>query len=1647
MINVTERRQFESALRESEDRYRRLVQHLPAALYTTDAEGRITLYNEAAVTLWGREPALENDRWCGSYRLFRPDGRPVRLEDCPMAVAMKEGRSIRGEELVIERPDLTRRHVLVYPDPIRDGTGAVVGGINMLVDITERKQAENLIRDQAALLEQTHDAIFVWKLGGGITYWNQGSERLYGFNEPEALGQVSHNLLQTHHSLGMAHLQTLLKRDGKWTGELIHRTKNGRQVVVESRLLLSRRADGELWVLESNHDITTRKQAETALKDSEERLRLATQTGKLGVWDWDITADCVTWSDSLYGIHGVRSDQFAGTVEGFTSLVHPEDRERVAQAIESALAKGAPYEVEFRALRPDGVVIWLFTNAVVLRDGDRSVRMLGATFDITDHKRVEEALRNSETVYRILMEQAHDGIYVCDPDGRLVMANDVTCRLLGYRREELLGRSIRDTYEPRDRHLFDQRFSEAKRGKALRFERKMIRKDGSFFEAEVSVTMLPRGQSYATIRDITLRKQAEDSAAKRTERMRLLSETLGQLLSARDPETIVRELFPKVAAHLNVDAYLKYLVDETGQALRLHSWAGLPEDAVRSFQRLEFGQAICGRVAQLREAIIADDIQETGYENAALVRNLGIQTFACHPLMAGDRLLGTLAFASRTRKSFNYDEIEFLRIISQYAAVALDRLRTTKALAEHTRSLEILNRVGSAMAAELDLNKLVQVVTDAGREVSGAEFGAFFYNVKDERGESFQLFTLSGAPREAFAKFGMPRNTLLFGPTFRGEGPTRIADVLKDSRYGTMSPHHGMPPGHLPVRSYLAVPVVSRSGEVLGGLFFGHQQPGLFTEESERILVGIASQAAVAIDNANLYTAVQAELAEHKRIEDALRASEEKFRTMADNIAQFAWMTDAQGWIFWYNRRWFEYTGTTLEDTEGWGWEKILHPDHVERVMARFRRCLEAGEFWEDTFSLRGRDGEYRWFLSRAVPIRDDGGRVVRWFGTNTDITAQREAETALRQSEGLYRAIGESIDYGIWVCDAEGRNTYASESFLQLVGLTQEECAEFGWGRVLHPDDIEPTISAWKECVRTVGLWDCEHRFLGLDGRYHPILARGVPVRDDRGRLHGWAGINLDISGLKQAQEDLREKTERLLVALSASHTGTFRWNLRTNDLTWDDALNQLFGVASGQTVGSFEEFLRMVHPDDRDAVFRASKPCREKAVEFEVEFRVVWPDGTVRWLYERGKAIATGEDGRPDYMTGACVDITERKQAEEQLRQWTADLEQRVKERTEQLTRSQERLRALATEVTLTEQRERRRIASELHDYLAQLLVLGRMKLTQGRRQAGHVEQKWMNDLDELLDQSLTYTRSLVAQLSPPVLHEFGLIKALHWLGDTMQHHGLAVDVQAEDQLLTLPDDKAVLLYQSVRELLLNVVKHAQVDRATVTVRLTDHTLRIVVADPGRGFGPDAAMTGDPLASRYGLFSIRERMAVMGGSLTLDSSPGQGASVTIAIPYESEEAVSPDAPSAAAGLGSVAQDPASPAQAKAGVVRVLLVDDHAMVRQGLRSILDSYEDISIVGEASNGVEAVNLAGSLSPEVVVMDLNMPMMDGIEATRRIKQTAPSIAVIGLSVRNDREAEQAMREAGASDYLTKESAAEQLHQAIGEAMQRVTPLKS
>jgi PAS domain S-box-containing protein len=225
--------------------------------------------------------------------------------------------------------------------------------------------------------------------------------------------------------------------------------------------------------------------------------------------------------------------------------------------------------------------------------------------------------------------------------------------------------------------------------------------------------------------------------------------------------------------------------------------------------------------------------------------------------------------AAKGRGLFN-EQGECHRVVGTAMDITA-RKQAEQAARRQAHSLEVLNETGAALAAELDLDRVVQMVTDAGVGICGAEFGAFFYNLIDDAGESYMLYSLSGVDRRAFDGFPMPRNTAVFAPTFSGAGVVRSDDITQDPRYGKNAPRQGMPEGHLPVRSYLAVPVISRSGEVLGGLFFGHSERAMFSDAAAELIRGVAGQAAVAIDNARLYQAAQREIEHRRRVEDQQR--------------------------------------------------------------------------------------------------------------------------------------------------------------------------------------------------------------------------------------------------------------------------------------------------------------------------------------------------------------------------------------------------------------------------------------------------------------------------------------------------------------------------------------------------------------------------------------------------------------------------------------------------------------------------------------------------------------------------------------------------------------------------------------------------------
>lgn len=367
--------------------------------------------------------------------------------------------------------------------------------------------------------------------------------------------------------------------------------------------------------------------------------------------------------------------------------------------------------------------------------------------------------------------------------------------------------------------------------------------------------------------------------------------------------------------------------------------------------------------------------------------------------------------------------------------------------------------------------------------------------------------------------------------------------------------------------------------------------------------------------------------------------------------------------------------------------------------------------------------------------------------------------------------------------------------------------------------------------------------------------------------------------------------------------------------------------------------------------------------------------------------------------------------------------------------------------SQLTHAEHRERRRLAQVLHDNHQQQLVGIKMQLATLRHMAGDAIPQAVDQLTEHVGDAIQSARSLSHQLSPQVLFDGGLAAALRWLAPRKhEQYGFRVHVEADERAEPASEDVKVLLFQAVQELLLNALKHAQVDEAWVRMELAgEQRVRVVVEDRGSGFDPGQLGKEDG-GEQLGLLGLRERLEAWSGELWVDSAPGTGTRIAMLVPMQAgHHSVSPaetlQAPQPAEEAQQGEVSGAAPGIGRP--IRVLLVDDHKIVREGLAEMLAAEPDLVLAGEVEDGQEAVELAEKLAVDVVVMDVSMPGMGGIEATRRIREAHPGVCVIGLSTAYSEETAEAVRSSGAAAYVNKQEAPSKLIHAIREHVERET----
>ncbi|MDI3463758.1 MAG: Circadian input kinase A [Nitrospira sp.] len=1371
-----------------------------------------------------------------------------------------------------------------------------------------------------------------------------------------------------------------------------------------------------------------------------------------GAWDWDIISGDVQWFGAHERLIGMRTKSLSGKVEAFSHVLHPDDRARVWKKVLGAMARReTQYSDQFRFLYSNGTVRWVSgTGRFYYDDGGRPVRMAGVVQDVTVVKRREQALRDSEERFASAFRSSPHPIGITEAaTGRCLEVNDACLQLFGFDREEVIGNTtlmlgIWPKQEDRSRLVERLKAGEPVRNLELSFRTK----SGDVRHILVSSDLVELNGTLCLItvgNDITERKHAEQALRENEAWQSGQKEAFQAVMNGASLEDSLRPLVRTAVRYFGGDARAAfYRVRDDG--VTLGHVVGMSEAYARSVEGFKIGKdsLSCGLAMYQVAAVITPDVTQDPRWRPWLwlAQEHRFRASWSFPVRATDGpALGTLALYFNEPRQPTVRDLELVDVLTHAATIIISRHQESS---ERARVEHILRE------SEARFRTMAEAVP------------------------SF-LFETDAAGWTTWTSQDWCR--------FTGQTPEQVAG------HGWAEALH--PEDRAPnLDRWLHC--------VEKGMPFESQQRVRRTDGTYAWVIAKALPVRDDPGTIRRWVGSVTDVNAFVRAEEQLRENHRFISEMASVLPGVLYIFDLQEQRNVYvNRHAGVVLGYSPEEVHALGADfipTVVHPDDAIRLLRHFEgfQELEEGVSVQVEYRFRHRDGSYRWFLSRDIVWqRNAEGQVRQILGIATDITERKQVENQLRESEERLRLALDGADLGSWDVDwltgttVWDRRHAAMQGYKPQTGPVSLE----RWRERMHPDDRGRHTAAIEWAKRERGLFAQEHRICRADtGELRWLSLHGRFSYNDAGEPVRFSGVSLDVTERKlheQRQEFILKLGDALrplsdpleiqraamrIVGETLQADRVLYADMTPDGETWIVRDNYTSGRVP-KLVGSFPtaNFDAMVETLKRGEVVvipdvNAATELREADKRgfagLHARSAIVIPlvKGG-RWLSNLGVHHAEPRQWNMEEITllqetaertWAAVERTRAeealREAHQRLQRWNVELEQTVNMKTAELMQSQTRLRALAGELSLAEQRERKRLATELHDHLQQMLVYGKMTIGQGKRRIADVPAaaEMMTKVDEVLSEALTYSRTLVAELSPPVLHDYGLAAGFKWLGEHLRKYNLTVTVLVPEHCEPdLPEAHRVLLFQSVRELLINASKHAGTDKATVLMQQRDDSLRVTVSDEGKGFDLAAAegTPGGEISSKFGLFSIRERMRALGGSFDIQSAPGRGTTAMLVLPLA--RSAEPKVVSPALGGTEQSIHPASgPPQSappKNAVTRVLLVDDHTMVRQGLRSVLDAYDDIQVVGEARDGEEAVQLVKELRPRVVVMDINMPRMNGVEATRHIKSHWPETLVIGISVNAGDDNGIAMKRVGAAVLLTKEAAVDDLYRTIQDTL--------
>ena len=776
------------------------------------------------------------------------------------------------------------------------------------------------------------------------------------------------------------------------------------------------------------------------------------------------------------------------------------------------------------------------------------------------------------------------------------------------------------------------------------------------------------------------------------------------------------------------------------------------------------------------------------------------------------------------------------------------------------------------------------------------------------------------------------------------------------------------------------------------------------------------------------------DIGEQKQDERSIAESEARFRMLSDNIAPLTWFAEADGSIPWYSKRWYDYTGSTPEEMVGWGWQKVHDPSHVDAVRERFKAAVASGTEWEDTFPIRGADGNYRWFISRAVPVRDETGAIVRWIGSNTDVTELRETTEALRLSDLRYRKALEAVNSLIWTNDASGRMLGEQPWWAAFTGQSYDEYQGYGWATAVHPDDAQPTIDAWNLAVASRSTFVFEHRVRRRDGDWRTCTIRAIPVIGAGGEIYEWVGVHTDVTDARAAAA-----RERALIADVSIADAKFRalfdqgaymaaiidpdgTIIEPNRLSWEAAgasREELVGKKFWE-LGVFAESLGL-QAQVRSATEEAASGS---TVRRELPY---FPGNGPSRIVDMTIVPVRDEAGNVAFLAPTGTDVTERVEAQKQLR------------------RSEEELRRIASALSDADHRKDEFLATlahELRNPLApirnglQIMRIAANDPAAMERSQAMIERQvehLVRLVDDLMDIS-RISRGTIQLREEPLDLASVLRHAVETSSPLIDQKQQILVVEPPSQPLPVFGDRTRLT-QVFSNLLNNASRYTN-HGGTISMRavVVDTVAEVRIRDTGVGISKDMlseifemfaqvdrSLERSQSGLGIGLTLVRRLTDMHGGSVqALSEGLGHGSEFVVRIPLTDHQQEAPRR-DVNGGASSTTQR------------RILVVDDNVDSAQSLSNLLAMMgHEVRV---AHDGLQALIAAESFQPQVVMMDIGMPRLNGYEACRALRARPWAaktriIALTGWGQATDRERS---LDAGFDQHLVKPVDPNALHE--------------